>query len=195
MKNQKPSLKIFLASSNEMKADRNDIERLIRSKNSDWQKLGRPYLDLEIWEDESEAMSRTRSQDEYNKIIPTVDIFVMLFWHKVGKFTNEEFEIAQAHFLQIGKPTMLVYKKACPEDELEQTAKDFQAALFKEDEEYFHGNYDHFDTLALKLHKEIDRFYEQHKEQFALENPQGKTINQQADKIYNIDNIDNATFN
>lgn len=58
MISQKNSLKIFLASSNEMKADRNDIERLIRSKNDDWQKLGRPYIDLETWEDEFDRSSK-----------------------------------------------------------------------------------------------------------------------------------------
>lgn len=194
MPNQK-EIKIFLASSNEMKEDRNNIERLIRSKNDEWQKLNKPYIKLEIWENETEAMHPERSQQRYNELIPTADLFVMLFWHKVGKFTKEEFMIAKDYFMRTGKPLVFVYKKASPEDELEKSVKDFEAELFKENEEYFCGHYEHFDTLALKLHKEIDRFYEQQKESFTSPNKSSKTINQQAEKIYNINNVDNSTFN
>ena len=168
MPNQK-EIKIFLASSNEMKEDRDNIEKLIRNKNDKWQKLNRPYIKLEIWEDKSESMSRTRSQDEYNKMIPEAEIFIMLFWHKVGKFTKEEFLIAKDAFLKTGKPLVFVYKKACLEKELEESAKDFEAELFQEGKEYFRGAYDHFDTLALKLHKEIERVYEENGSKF---NPQ-----------------------
>lgn len=78
------NIRLFLASSNEMKADRDEFEKMIRRKNDDWQKEGKPYIDLEMWEEASEAMSATRSQDEYNKTIRAVDIFVMLFWTKVA---------------------------------------------------------------------------------------------------------------
>lgn len=189
----KNEIKIFLACSNEMKEDRNNIERLIRSKNDEWQKLNKPSIRLEIWEDQSEAMSPTHSQDEYNKIILKADIFIMLFWHKVGDFTKEEFLIAKEHFTETEKPLILVYQKECKEEnKFEASAKDFK----NENKNYFFGQYDYFDTLALKLHKEIDGFYnEQKKVSSSFENNTSKTINQQADKIYNIDNIDNATFN
>jgi ribonuclease HI len=52
-------IKIFLASSNELKADRNQFEILIRRKNDEWKAEGKPYLNLEIWEEVSEAMSTT----------------------------------------------------------------------------------------------------------------------------------------
>lgn len=104
-------------------------------------------------------MSATRSQDEYNKIIKEVDIFVMLFWTKVGKYTHEEFALAKKLFQETGKPRVLVYQKAANSENQEQSLKDFINTLLTQDKEYFWGNYEHFDTLALKFDKELRMFY------------------------------------
>jgi hypothetical protein len=160
-------IKIFLASSFELKEDRNQFEILIRRKNDEWIAEGKPYLDLQIWEEASDAMSATRSQDEYNKIIQEVDIFVMLFWTKVGKYTHEEFRLAKKLFLETGKPRVLVYQKMANPENQEQSLKDFINGLLTQDKEYFWGNYEHFDTLALKFDKELRLFYKnQHRQEF-----------------------------
>ncbi len=152
-------IKIFLASSNELKEDRDQFEILIRRKNNEWIAENKPYLELQIWEEASDAMSATRSQDEYNKIIQEVDIFVMLFWTKVGKYTHEEFKLAKKLFEETGKPRILVYQKAASPEKQEQSLKDFITSLLENDKEYFWGNYEHFDTLALKFEKELKFFY------------------------------------
>lgn len=155
-------IKLFLASSNELKADRNEFEIFIRRKNDEWKTEGKPYLNLEIWEEASDAMSATRSQDEYNKIIKEVDIFVMLFWTKVGKYTHEEFSLAKKLFLETGKPRVLVYQKAANPENQEQSLKDFINGLLTQDKEYFWGNYEHFDTLQLKFEKELVIYYKKY---------------------------------
>jgi hypothetical protein len=152
-------IKIFLASSNELKEDRNQFEILIRRKNDEWIAEGKPYLELQIWEEASDAMSATRSQDEYNKIIQEVDIFVMLFWIKVGKYTHEEFTLAKKLFQETGKPRVLVYQKMANPENQEQSLKDFINVLLTQDKEYFWGNYEHFDTLQLKFEKELNHYY------------------------------------
>src|SRR5271167_3850288 len=78
---------IFLASSAELKKDRDEFQIFINDKNKDWVDKG-VFLRLEIWEDFLDAMSQTRLQDEYNKAIRKSDIFVMLFGTKVGKYTE-----------------------------------------------------------------------------------------------------------
>jgi hypothetical protein len=85
--------KIFLASSAELKADREQFELAVNRKNKEWIKQG-IFLELIVWEDFLDAVSKTRLQDEYNKTIRECDIFVMLFWTKVGLYTAEEFETA-----------------------------------------------------------------------------------------------------
>ena len=108
-------------------------------------------------------MSATRSQDEYNKIIQEVDIFVMLFWTKVGKYTHEEFTLAKKLFLETGKPRVLVYQKMANPENQEQSLKDFITSLLENNKEYFWGNYEHFDTLALKFDKELKKYVLQNK--------------------------------
>jgi hypothetical protein len=102
--------KLFLASSEELKEDRREFEILIGRKNKDWVARG-VFLELVIWEDFLDALSSTRLQDEYNKEIRQCDIFVMLFWTKVGRYTEEEFETAVGQFKKTNKPFIFTYFK------------------------------------------------------------------------------------
>jgi hypothetical protein len=95
------TIRIFLASSSELSEDRTAFKEAIGCKNKDLQPKG-VFLHLDVWEDTSSAVSPTRSQDEYNKLIDVCDIFVVLFWTKVGKYTAEEFERAYGRFLDGG---------------------------------------------------------------------------------------------
>lgn len=102
--------KIFLASSSELENDRKEFEIFINRKNKGWVKKGL-FLELLVWEDFLDALSKTRLQDEYNKAIRQCDIFVMLFFTKVGKYTEEEFETAFGQFKATSKPLIYTYFK------------------------------------------------------------------------------------
>jgi hypothetical protein len=102
--------KIFLASSSELKDDRDEFEILINRKNKDWVSQG-VFLELVMWEDFLDAVSKTRLQDEYNKAVQESDVFVMLFHTKVGRYTEEEFETAFGQFKATGKPFIFTYFK------------------------------------------------------------------------------------
>ena len=93
--------KVFLASSMELKEDREQFEIFINRKNKDWTDKG-IFLDPIIWEDFLDAIFQGRLQDEYNKAIRENDLFVMLFATKVGKYTDEEFQ-QKYHRGQYGK--------------------------------------------------------------------------------------------
>ncbi len=103
-------IKIFLASSSELKADRIAFEIFINRKNKELNKHG-VFLELVIWEDFIDTVSKTRLQDEYNKAIKECDIFLMLFCTKVGKYTEEEFETAFGQFKKTNKPLIYTYFK------------------------------------------------------------------------------------
>ncbi len=100
--------RLFLASSSELKEDRDQFEIFINRKNNDWipQKV---HLELIVWEDFLDAISQTRLQDEYNKAIRECDIFVMLFCTKVGQYTEEEFKTAFGQFKGTNKPFIYTY--------------------------------------------------------------------------------------
>jgi hypothetical protein len=102
--------KLFLASSAELKEDRREFEIFINRKNKDWVGKG-VFLELVVWEDFLDAVSQTRLQDEYNRRIRECDLFVMLFFTKVGQYTEEEFETAFGQFKATNKPFIFTYFK------------------------------------------------------------------------------------
>jgi hypothetical protein len=104
------TIKIFLASSAELKADREQFEIFLNRKNKELIKTG-VFLELVIWEDFLAALSKTRSQDEYNKAIQTCDVFVILAYTKVGQYTEEEFMVALETFKNSDKPLIFTYFK------------------------------------------------------------------------------------
>ena len=125
------TITIFLASSAELKDDREKFEQFIGRKNKTLIEHDR-FIKLVIWEDFNDAMSQTRLQDEYNKTIRECDIFVMLFHTKMGKYIREEFETAYRQFQESGKPhiytyfkTVLVPLKNIPREDI-QNLWDFQ---------------------------------------------------------------------
>ncbi|MCK6622403.1 MAG: SUMF1/EgtB/PvdO family nonheme iron enzyme [Calditrichaceae bacterium] len=107
------TLTIFLASSAELKDDREKFEQFIGRKNKTLNPNDQ-FIRLEIWEDFIDAMSQTRLQDEYNKVVRECDIFVMLFATKVGQYTREEFEAAFGQFQESGKPWIYTFFKTAP---------------------------------------------------------------------------------
>ncbi|MBD2462531.1 leucine-rich repeat domain-containing protein [Oscillatoria sp. FACHB-1407] len=107
------TIKIFLASSSELKEDRVQFEIFINRKNKEYIKDG-IFLELVLWEDFLDAMSQTRLQDEYNKAIADCDIFVSLFYTKVGKYTKEEFLVALETFKGSDRPFIYTYFKDAP---------------------------------------------------------------------------------
>jgi len=78
------TIKIFLASSSELRADRDEFDLYFRQQNDTLRKQG-IYLQIVRWENFLDAMSETRLQDEYNKEIRACDLFVSLFFYQDWK--------------------------------------------------------------------------------------------------------------
>ena len=103
-KTAKPKkIELFLASSNELEGDRIKFENLINKQNKALHDDG-IFLHLNIWEDALGAMSKTRKQDDYNRLVERSDIFVALFQNKVGNYSEEEFDVAVRGLKNKNKP-------------------------------------------------------------------------------------------
>jgi internalin A len=103
-------IRIFLASSSELKDDRDEFELYFRRRNDLLRRDGR-YLEIVRWENFLDCMSETRLQDEYNANVRNCDIFVSLFFSKTGKYTEEEFDTAHRQFKLTGKPRIFTFFK------------------------------------------------------------------------------------
>ncbi len=79
-------VKLFLASSSELENDRKEFEIFIGRKNISWHDKG-IFLELVMWENFIDAVTKDGLQQEYNKAIRRSDLFVMLFCTKVGPYT------------------------------------------------------------------------------------------------------------
>lgn len=155
--------KIFLASSAELKEDRAEFEIFINRKNKGWVDRG-VFLELVVWEDFLDAMSQTRLQDEYNKAIRECDLFVMLFWTKVGQYTEEEFETfetAFGQFLKTNKPLIYTYFKQA-EIVVDITKRKDLMSLFAFQEKlgtlgHYYSVYKHIDELKFTFNQQLDK--------------------------------------
>lgn len=152
-------IKIFLASSAELKAEREQFEIFIHRENQTLYKQG-IFIELQIWENFYEAMSQTRLQDEYNRVVKHCDIFVSLFYTKVGKYTLEEFETAFGQFQETGKPLVYTYFKDANIKTGQITDEINSLLLFKKklaDLGHFESIFENMADLKYKFKKQLER--------------------------------------
>lgn len=185
-------ISIFLASSNELQEEREKFEIEIYRKCKAWFDK-EIFLYLDIWEDLSEKMSSTRTQDEYNQKIKQSDLFVLLVHTKLGIYSAEEFETALGSFKSNEKPFIFTYfKNASSPCESVDVFKGKLKELG-----HFPGSYDAFNDLWNKFSKELERLEINGFSEFEFSNDdqnEQRIINQGDKSIY-IEATDNINLN
>jgi internalin A len=153
------TIRIFLASSEELRDDRDAFDLYFRQENDQFLKKGF-YLEIVRWENFLDAMSETRLQDEYNKEVRACDIFVNLFFTKTGKFTEEEFDAAHRQFKETGRPRIYTFFKNADvrmgniTDEINSLLK-FKKKLV--DLGHFYTGYDNIEHLKRQFRDQLDK--------------------------------------
>ena len=153
------TIRIFLASSAELREDRDKFDLYFRQQNDRLRRQGL-YLEIVRWENFLDAMSDTRLQDEYNKAIRNCDIFVSLFKTKTGKYTEEEFDVAHQTFQETGKPVIYTYFR---ETNVSASASNRQALMSLWDFQdklkklkHFQTEYESIDGLQKHFRDQLD---------------------------------------
>ena len=142
------TIKIFLASSDELTDDRNAFGNLVRRLDKLYEKRG-IRIELFEWEDYDAAYNDRRKQDEYNDQIKASDMFLALFHTKAGKFTIEEFDVATEEFKKHASPKVYTYCKELQENEVESPELvKFKERLFNEMGHYW-SRYNNRDSMQL----------------------------------------------
>lgn len=173
------TIKIFLASSEELESEREAFNGFIYRKCIEWKKYGF-FFEVVMWEDFLDVMSKSRLQDEYNKAIRECDLFVMLFWTKVGKYTKEEFETAFKTFQETNKPFIITYFK---EDEA-NNAIDPSVVEFKnklKELGHFCTVYKNLEWLFVHFNSQLEKLYKAGFDKFERKD---EAIQNEADKVY-----------
>lgn len=143
------TIKIFLASSEELENDRNAFGNLVRRLDRLYEKRG-VRIELFEWEDHDAACNDRRKQDEYNDEVRASDMFLALFHTKAGKFTIEEFDVATEEFRRTGiKPKSYVYMRdILPEENESAELAAFKKRLLEEMGHYW-SRYNNRDSMQL----------------------------------------------
>lgn len=150
-------IQIFLASSNELEAERKQFANFIRQRSDAWREQHGISFQLRIWEDESTAVSLTHSQDEYNRLIPDCDMLVVLAHTKVGKYTGQEFKVGYEHFKRTGKPEIFPYfKKLQPGEVAQDTLGKFRKRLHKGANYFIPKDFEHYAVLENAFWRELE---------------------------------------
>lgn len=179
-------IKVFLASSEELKYDRLAFSDLIRKLDNIYEKRG-IRIKLLQWEDFDSAYNDKRKQDEYNEYVKQSDLFLALFRTKAGKFTVEEFELARDEHREKGLPKPHVYCRDLNEGETEdKTLTEFKQRLFDE-MGYFFVRYKNEDGLNLHFVMQLQLFENSTQEQVETD---GNLITFCGETIAKTDNID-----
>jgi hypothetical protein len=157
------TIKIFLASSSELREDRDAFELHFLRKNRDFRRQG---FEVEVlrWETFLDAISETRLQDEYNKEVRCCDIFLSLFKTKVGKYTEEEYDSAHATFLDMKKPLIYTYFKDAQINTGNITAEITTLLAFKQKLSnlgHYHTEYTSIQDLLLQFREQLEQMIEQ----------------------------------
>lgn len=151
------TIRIFMASSSELKDDRTEFREFLSIENDRLHKKGL-YLELVQWEHFLDSVSQTRLQDEYNKEIRAASIVICLFHTRAGKYTREEFEVALKHFQEVGTPLIYTYFKVNdtePQDQPADELVEFKKRL--NDVGHFFTAYRNIDDLKYQFRKQLDR--------------------------------------
>ncbi len=152
-------IKIFLASSAELKEEREQFEIFIHRENQQLYKQG-IFIEVQLWENFIDAMSQTRLQDEYNMAVRHSDIFVSLFFTKVGKYTLEEFETAFGQFKRTGKPLVYTYFKEADINTGKLTKEIKTLFAFQDKLEelgHYRTTYKSIEDLQLQFKKQLEK--------------------------------------
>jgi len=155
------TIRIFVASSSELRDERNMFDLHFRQANDLFLRRG-VYLKIVRWEGARSALSETRTQDDSDGEVARCDIFLSLFFTKAGAFTEEEFDTAERSFRDSGRPLIYTFFKdaeirtgdASPEDLNSLWA--FQRRLTHLG--HFWSRYSTIDDLLNKFRVQLDDF-------------------------------------
>ncbi|MDD3036709.1 hypothetical protein [Bacteroides sp.] len=162
-------VRVFLASSEELKQDREAITQLIQKLNDVYD--GKIIFKLEIWEHFDNGYNGIPSQDRYDEKVKTSQLFIALFHRKAGRYTIEELYEARKTQQKQGFPTIYVFQKNLDEgEEEERRLGKLKAIIGKRYNYYIPPAYNHASQLCLDVNMSAQRLLK------ALQNKEGNRL-------------------
>ena len=86
-------IKIFVASSAELKCERMELVDLIQDINDKLEEEGITLKPI-LWEYMDSSMRAERKEDEYLEKLRECEVCIVMFWRTLGEYTLEELDVA-----------------------------------------------------------------------------------------------------
>ena len=151
------NIKLFLASANSLKKDRDEVMLFLANKNQFLVKHG-VFLELVRWEFLSSSFSETRKQDDFNNELKTSDIFTCLIFDRIGKYTKEEFDTAYQNYKEGKNPRKFyLFFKELPKGKTVQVDDIILLRAKIESDEQIYRDYKNPDQLKVFLNQNLDQ--------------------------------------
>jgi len=142
------TIKIFIASSNELEKERLLMASLANELSTRLEKVGIQVIAVE-WESLDASMGEDHKQEEYNEKLRECDMCMVLYWTKFGMYTKTELDTAYKEKIEGNNPQKVwVYFKevddpsSMPTEELKQFRDSFPTKYG-----HFYTPFANFDTL------------------------------------------------
>jgi hypothetical protein len=160
------TISIFLASSSELKEDRDAFDLYFRQENDRLLKQG-VYLRILHRENFLDAASETGLQSECNLAIQRSDIFVSLFKTKTGRCTVEAFDAAHKSCSEFGKPLIYTFFKSV-QVSINTLRRESLLSLWEFQDKlsglgYYHTQYNSAEDLKLQFKRQLDKIFDEGK--------------------------------
>ncbi len=163
------TIKVFIASSDELKPERDKFDTLFNHLNSIFTARG-IRLEPVKWEFLDSSMGRLHKQEEYNREIKECDICVVMFWQKFGDYTDEELRVADGE-MRTGRKPVKIYVFFKEPGDVSQDLQEFKDS-FDKAYGHFYGKFDGSDKLQLDFVMQLERYL--HSNLLKVENSQVK---------------------
>lgn len=152
------TIKVFIASSEELKQERLEIADVISNLNN-----ALSPRDIEIhpvkWEYLDASMGVKHKQEEYNEALKECDICVVLYWTKFGEYTETELNTAYQE-LCAGRNPKKIYVYFKDTDSLSPQLKEFKDSFVTKYGHFF-CRFANSDTMKLNFVLQVESFINQ----------------------------------
>ena len=166
----KEEISIFLASSVELRKDREKFADFVGNLQKHYSKRGLGFQ-LEKWEYLDSAYNGRPKQDEYNDVIKKCDVFVALFHNKAGKYTLQEFDIAVQECQTRQLPLFIYFREQTFFDKLKNGTEGLKPITDRiANLQHFWGSYGTSDKLHLDFVLWLDSYIFDGKSPIKVEN-------------------------
>ena len=138
------TIKIFLASSEELKEERKELADIVANLNHILSKQG-VFVDLVKWEYLDASMGAAHKQEDYNAELRDCEMCIVLYWTRFGMYTKTELETAYTE-LKGGRNPRKLYVYFKESDDISEDLRTFRDS-FPTVYGHFFSNFSNIDTL------------------------------------------------